>query len=54
MECVIPLRWEHLTMGEQYVVLQELSDSFEPWEIIHGYYVREGDGLAYVEDLASH
>lgn len=54
-DVIIPLRWEHLTLGEQHIISQEMPDSYAGWEIVFGYYHRDPrDGVTFVEDCRVH
>jgi len=53
-EIFIPLRWEHLTLGEQQMIGEQMPDHYEGWEITHGYYTREHGTVLFVEDAREH
>ena len=52
---IIPLRFDMLTMGEQASVWDQIPDTYEEWEILHGFYIRLDNGdISLVEDCREH
>lgn len=53
---ICPLRWWHLTDGEQLRMMTMMveRDGYEPWELSYGLFLREGETLVFLEPEEIH